>query len=87
MTAKQVLDVSQLEPCEPLERVLAAIPSLQVGEYLCMLHRMEPHLLYPILTEKCYSWLTQAGRDVPVEVYIWRSTDKQAEAAVRAETK
>ena len=85
MTAKQVLDVSQLAPCEPLERVLAAIPSLQAGEYLCMLHRMEPHPLYPILTEKGYSWLTQAGRELPVEVYIWRSTDKQAEAAVRAE--
>lgn len=87
MTVKQVLDVSQLEPCEPLERVLAAIPLLQADEYLCMQHRMEPHPLYPILTEKGYSWFSCAGRDVPVEVYIWRSTDKQAEAAVRAETK
>jgi uncharacterized protein (DUF2249 family) len=87
MTSKQVLDVSQLEPCEPLERVLAAIPKLQAGEYLCMLHRMEPLHLYPILTRDGYSWLTQTGQDVPVEVYIWRSTDTQAEAAVRAETK
>jgi hypothetical protein len=52
-----------------------------------MLHRMEPLHLYPVLTRDGYSWLTRAGRDVPVEVYIWRSTDTQAEAAVRAETK
>lgn len=87
MTAKQVLDVSQLAPCEPLEHVLAAIPSLQTGEYLCMLHRMEPHPLYNILTENGYSWLTQAGQKVSIEVYIWRSSDKQAEEAVRAEIK
>lgn len=85
MTAERVLDVSQLEPCEPLERILSTIPNLQAGEYLHVLHRMEPHPLYPILTREGYAWLTQQGRDVPVEIYIWRTTDAQAEAAARAE--
>lgn len=79
------LDVSQLEPCEPLERILSTIPDLQPGEYLRVLHRMEPHPLYPILTEKGYTWLTQQGRAVPVELYIWRNRDAQAEAAARAD--
>ena len=83
MTAEQVLDVSHLEPCEPLERILATIPNLQAGEYLRVLHRMEPQPLYPILTEKGYAWLTQEGQDVQIEVYIWRNTDAQAEAAAR----
>ncbi len=72
------LDVSQLEPCEPLERILATIPSLKAGEYLHVLHRMEPHPLYPILTKKGYTWHTQAGQDVPIEIYIWNENDTEA---------
>ncbi len=87
MTAEQILDVSDLEPCEPLENILATIPNLQAGEYLRVLHRMEPHPLYPILTQKGYAWLTQEGQDVQIEVYIWRNTDAQAEAAARAGAK
>ena len=87
MTGKRQLDVSQLEPCEPLERILTTLPQLQMGEYLHVLHRMEPYPLYSILDKEGYTWLTQSGQDVPVEIYIWRSTDTQAEAAVHAEIK
>ena len=66
-----------------MERILSTIPGLQVGEYLRVLHRMEPHPLYAILTQKGYAWLTQLGQEVPVEIYIWRNNDAQAEAAVR----
>ena len=68
MKAERVLDVSQLEPCEPMERIL---------------HRMEPHPLYPILTREGFAWLTQPGREVPVEISIWRSNDTEAEATAR----
>lgn len=83
MKEERVLDVSQLEPCEPLERILATIPNLQMGEYLRVLHRMEPYPLYSILTQQGYSWQSQPGQNVPIEIYIWRSDDTQAEAAVR----
>ncbi len=85
MTSKHVLDVSQLEPCEPLEQILAALPNLQSGEYLHVLHRMEPHLLYPILNQNGYTWLTKSGPTTPVEIYIWHSNDTQAQLAVQAE--
>ena len=87
MTAEQVLDVSHLEPCEPLERILATIPNLQTGEYLQVLHRMEPQPLYPILAQKGYAWLTKEGKEVPIEVYIWRNQDAEAEVAARAGAK
>jgi uncharacterized protein (DUF2249 family) len=80
---KRILDVSQLEPCEPLEQVLATLPTLQPGEYLQVLHRMEPHLLYPLLTQAGYAWLTQSGQTTPVEIYIWRVDDNQAQLAVQ----
>ncbi|MBE9563433.1 MAG: DUF2249 domain-containing protein [Proteobacteria bacterium] len=70
----KTLDVSQLEPCEPMERILAAIPNLSIGEYLHVLHRMEPHPLYKILTQQGYSWITKADKQ-PIEIYIWRSND------------
>ena len=84
MKAMRVLDVSELEPCEPMEQILAALPDLHSGEYLHVLHRMEPFPLYSILTQQGYSWLTQLGEEVPVEIYIWRSKDVEAEAKVRA---
>ena len=79
----RVLDVSQLEPCEQMERILAALPDLHSGEYLHVLHRMAPYPLYPILTQEGYAWQTRLGEEVPVEIYIWRSTDAEAEAKVR----
>lgn len=85
MKLKRILDVSQLEPCEPLEQILATIPTLQTGEYLQVLHRIEPHLLYPILTRAGYAWITQAGQTTPIVIYIWRGDDNQAQLAVHAE--
>ncbi len=44
---------------------------------------MAPYPLYPILTQEGYAWQTRLGEEVPVEIYIWRSTDAEAEAKVR----
>ena len=82
MKTKHILDVSQLEPCEPMERILATIPNLQAGEYLQVLHRMEPHPLYRILTQQGFTWLTQTGHETPIEIYIWRDGDSKAETSV-----
>ncbi|MCK5718788.1 MAG: DUF2249 domain-containing protein [Thiomargarita sp.] len=83
---KRTLDVSDLEPCEPLERILAILPQLQAGEYLQVLHRMEPYKLYPILDQQDYAWLTKPGKKAPVEIYIWRKTDDATiKAAIKAE--
>jgi len=66
-----------------MERILAAIPNLHQREYLRVLHRMEPHPLYAILTRQGFAWLTQPGLSVPVEIYIWLRSDLEAEAAVK----
>jgi len=82
MLAEHSLDVSLLEPCEPLERILAALPQLPAGHYLHVLHRMEPHPLYPILKQLGYAWITQVGQQV--ELFIWQRDDIQAEQSVKA---
>jgi uncharacterized protein (DUF2249 family) len=77
------LDVSDLEPPEPLERVLAALDELGDGEFLHMLHRREPFLLYPELERRGFRYLTFLDRDHECEVFIWRSGDTAAEKACR----
>jgi uncharacterized protein (DUF2249 family) len=67
------LDVSELEPPEPLWRVLAALEELAPGERLRVLHRREPFLLYPQLEELGFAYRTGPGRGTPIEILIWRA--------------
>ena len=78
-----ILDVSTLEPCEPLEKALAAIEVLQKGQFLRMLHRMEPHPLYAILKERQFDWSTQPGKKTPIEIFIWHKNDPIAAEQVQ----
>ncbi len=76
------LDVSMLEPCEPMEQTLAAIEKLQPGDYLKVIHRREPHLIYPMLEKAGFSWRTDPGGPSEFQIYIWRRDDQEAESAV-----
>ncbi len=79
--AECFLDVSDLEPPEPLVRTLARVAALKEGQYLRMRHRREPCLLYPNLEQRGFSHLTRAsGSDF--DVFIWRKNDSVAEQAV-----
>ena len=61
------LDVSDLEPCEPLQRIKDQMVRLVPGEGMRVIHRREPHLLYPMLEK---AGLEKVGRlpqpDYPV---------------------
>lgn len=72
------LDVSDLEPPEPLLRTLAALKKLPEGHCLRMIHRMKPRLLYERLPELGYLADTREGKDGRCEVYLWRSGDEKA---------
>ncbi|QEP41911.1 DUF2249 domain-containing protein [Ectothiorhodospiraceae bacterium BW-2] len=67
------LDVSELEPCEPMMQIRAALEQLTVGESLVVYHRMEPVLLYPTLEQHGFSWRCETGVSHPVKLTIWRS--------------
>ncbi|MDX1593971.1 MAG: DUF2249 domain-containing protein [Gammaproteobacteria bacterium] len=82
MTAREIrLDVSGLEPCEPLERTLAAAEALGPGEYLRVLHRREPLPLFPLLEQLGCAWHCRPGTETAYEVLVWRRGDEVAEAA------
>lgn len=52
------LDVSGLEPPEPMMKILATLPTLPVGASLVVHHHREPMMLYPHLEERGYEWTT-----------------------------
>ncbi|HXH02283.1 MAG TPA: DUF2249 domain-containing protein [Candidatus Competibacteraceae bacterium] len=72
------LDVSALEPPEPLFITLEAVDELVPGEYLHLLHRREPHPLYAHLLERGMAYRILPPRDALFEMLIWRADDELA---------
>ena len=65
-----LLDVSSLEPPEPLERVLDALAELADGDRLQVRLRRDPFPLYNFLRQMGYDWET-TGAQGRFEVLIW----------------
>ena len=82
MPDELLLDVSDLEPPEPLELTLEAADNLKPGQYLRMLHRRTPCILYGNLDDNDFKYFQRKGSTTAVEVFIWRENDKVAAAAV-----
>ncbi len=83
MTEELLLDVSDLEPPEPLELTLDAADQLKPGQYLRMLHRRTPCILYGNLDDNGFKYLQRKGSTTAVEVFIWREDDAEAAKAVQ----
>jgi uncharacterized protein (DUF2249 family) len=76
------IDVSMLEPCEPMERILAGIEQLTEGDYLKVVHRREPHPIYPMLEKAGFAWRIESGGPSEFQLFIWRQDDQVAADAV-----
>jgi uncharacterized protein (DUF2249 family) len=70
---ERLLDVRDLEPPEPLERVLAELDTLGRDECIRMLHRRDPHMLYPILDREHFAHETTMTDEGLIQVLIWHS--------------
>lgn len=67
-----LLDVRELEPPEPLERVLDTLEVLPEGGRLQVLLRREPFPLYGLLLRENYRYETEFTPDGDCAVRIWR---------------
>ncbi len=81
-SAEILLNVSDLEPPEPLTQTLEAAEQLQAGQYLRMLHRRDPCMLYGNLDDNGFKYIQRQGSSTAVELFIWRENDAEAAAAV-----
>lgn len=68
---EQRIDVSDLEPPEPLERILDALADLPDGDWLRVKHRREPFPLYGMLRNMGYRWVTHCHAPDDFEILIW----------------
>jgi len=65
------IDVSELEPPEPMEQILARLQQLQAGQLLRVRHRREPFPLYPMLEEAGYKYCCIPSGTEAFLIYIW----------------
>lgn len=68
---EQYLDVRELRPPEPLERILDALADLAEDDWLRVTLRREPHPLYGLLRGMNYRWRTACQGKGRYEVLIW----------------
>ncbi len=68
---EKTLDVRDLAPPEPLERILDALADLPPGHWLKVQHSREPFPLYDLLKGMGYLWDTQHQGRNRYEIYIW----------------
>ena len=64
------LDCSQMEPPEPMLRVLEQLDRLQLGEGIKTLHRMKRRLLFPKLQERGWNFRVIEHTPDQIEVSI-----------------
>jgi uncharacterized protein (DUF2249 family) len=72
------IDARDLEPPEPLEKVLQALALLRPGQSIHLLLPREPFPLYPILAARGYGYATHMNTDGSYVILI-RQTDAPPE--------
>lgn len=68
---EQYIDVSDLEPPEPMEVILDAVADLPAGDHLRVRHRRNPTPLFRMLREMRYGWHMRNPAPGHFEILIW----------------
>lgn len=68
---EQLVDVSALEPPEPLERIVDALADMVPGDWLRVRHRRDPVPLYRMLRDMGYRHETIRLGPERFEILIW----------------
>ncbi|HJP36977.1 MAG TPA: DUF2249 domain-containing protein [Gammaproteobacteria bacterium] len=75
---ERYLDVSRLEPPEPLESILSSITTLGPGQFLRVYHSREPFPLYSLLEQQGFDWRSCSDEQDMYHVFIWHVGDDVA---------
>lgn len=76
------IDVSDLQPPEPMEIVLDRLDKIEDGQYIRMIHRMQPYPLYNILMDNGFRYKVDETQSL-LHIYIWKGIDKLAEKHIK----
>ncbi|WP_375749334.1 DUF2249 domain-containing protein [Vibrio sp. HN007] len=76
------LDVSTLEPPQPMREICEKLEQLELGKVLHVTHRRKPVPLFEMLESK-YKYFHQELQADDHHMWFWLSADKDAEQFVR----
>ena len=83
MDKEIVVDVHELQPPEPMQKALDALDTLAEGQYLKIIHRMQPFPLYDILSDNGFKYKVTDGKISSFDIYVWRAKDEAAEKNIK----
>ncbi|MGF1694378.1 DUF2249 domain-containing protein [Vibrio lamellibrachiae] len=81
MDLRQVtqLDVSELEPPQPMHQITAALQKLNAGEVLAVKHRRKPVPLFEMIAAR-FEYLCDEVTPSHFQLYFWRVKDNDAKS-------
>jgi uncharacterized protein (DUF2249 family) len=82
MAKEIVLDVHEMQPPAPMELAMDALQRLQAGEYIKMIHRMQPFPLYNMLYDNGFTVKAVTGTVSAFDIYIWKTDDRDSARAI-----
>ncbi|HEX5637925.1 MAG: DUF2249 domain-containing protein [Gammaproteobacteria bacterium] len=83
MPTEIILDVHDMQPPAPMEVAMDALQKLKDGEYIKMIHRMQPFPLYNILYDNGFQYKVITGTTSAFDIYIWKANDKASAQAIK----
>ena len=86
MVVEILLDVRDLEPPEPLQKVLGVLDGLREGHYLRVVHRRDPHCLCQLIDQLGFAHEIRTSGNSSCDIYVWHGSDKLAALAEQKAT-
>ena len=83
MSDEILLQVQELAAPQPMELALDALDQLKSGQYIKMIHRMQPIPLYRILDENGFRYKVTASKTSAFDIYIWHASDRDTEQLIK----
>jgi len=83
MCKEILMDVHEMQPPEPMDVAMKGLDELKQGEYIKMIHRMQPHPLYDILLDNGFRYKVTDGA-CGFDIYIWLAKDKKTGEFVKS---
>jgi len=72
---KKEIDVTQMEPPQPMINILSALESLCNSEILLVHHKRIPQFLFPELLERKFKWAIKEYSENDVKLLIYNGSD------------
>ena len=79
-----ICDVQDLPAPEPMQKIMEAVADLGEGQYVRMMHRMEPYPLYSVLEDMGFQHQLYLKGEAPYEIMIFGKGDRLAAGRIEA---